>query len=407
MVAALLVPILLSARFSMSSGARSILLPVILIVVVDVLAFTMILPLLPFYAEHFGATPAQVGALTSVFALGSLLAGPVLGRWSDRYGRRRVLLLSQAGTLTGLLIVAGAPSLSWVFAGRIVAGLTAGNLAVAQATIADVTEPSRRARVFGLIGAAFGLGFLIGPGISALLVKFGFVAPLLGAAALSMVSIGCTLRFIPRRTRASDAPAAAPPTRRALLATPGLRGLLAQFFGFTLSFSTFTAGLALFCERRYTWNGHAFGASEVGFVFAAVGFWGLIVQGGLIRPLLKRMGEQRLATLGCLLAALGFALLAPGGGSLWLFALSAVVSGLGTGVVRPSLMGLISQTVSQDAQGVVIGLTQSLQSGSMVIGGLLSGFLIHQGALAAYALAAAGFIAAAGALGGLRGQRKS
>ncbi len=386
----------------MTTGTRNLLLPVILIVIVDVLAFTMILPLLPFYAEHFGATPLEVGILTSTFALASLIAGPILGRWSDRFGRRPVLMLSQAGTLIGLLIAAWAPSLAWVFVGRIVAGLTAGNLAVAQATIADVTEPAKRSRNFGLIGAAFGLGFLIGPAISAGLVHFNLVAPLLGAAALTVVSLICTTLMIPSKTRVDGATDEPAPTRKQVFAIPGLKLLLAQFFGYTLSFSTFTAGLALFCERRYTWNGRPFHVSEVAWVLAAVGLWGLVVQGGLIRPLLKRLGERRLIAIGFACTALGFALLAPtsllGLGGLGLFAVAGLISGLGTGVVRPSLMGLISQTAPPNAQGVVIGFTQSLQSASMVVGGLLSGALIHADLLGGYALIAAALAAGAGLL---------
>ena len=390
----------------MTTRTRNVLLPVLLIVVVDVLAFTMILPLLPFYAEHFGATPLQVGALTSVFALASLIAGPVLGRWSDRHGRRPVLMLSQAGTLIGLLVAAWAPSLTWVFVGRIIAGLTAGNLAVAQATIADVTEPSKRSRTFGLIGAAFGFGFLIGPAISVGLFKINLVGPLLGAAALTVVSLICTTTMIPSKTRVIDQIEPPPLSRRALLAIPGLRLLLAQFFGYTLSFSTFTAGLALFCERRYTWNGRPFHVAEVGWVLAAVGLWGLVVQGGLIRPLLKRFGERRLVAIGFASTALGFALLAPtsllGLSGLGLFAVAGLISGLGTGVTRPSLMGLISQTAPPTAQGSVIGFTQSLQSASMVVGGLLAGALIHADALGGYALIVAAFAAIAGLLALLR-----
>lgn len=390
----------------MTKGPRSILLPIILIVIVDVLAFTMILPLLPFYAEHFGATPFEVGMLTGSFALASLIAGPVLGRWSDLYGRRRVLLVSQGGTLAGLLIAAWAPTLAWLFVGRIVAGLTAGNLSVAQATIADVTEPAKRARNFGLIGAAFGLGFLIGPAISAVLVKAGLIAPLLGAAALTVVSMVFTMLMIPAKTRVSDE--AEPPSmsRSEIFRRPGLPLLLVQFFGYVLSFSTFTSGLALFMERRYTWHGQPFHVAQVGWALAAVGLWGLLVQGGLIRPLLKRFGERKLVTIGFSCMAIGFGLLAPsvlfGVGGLTLFAIAGLIAGLGTGFTRPSLMGLISQAAPPSAQGVVIGSTQSMQAAAMTIGGPLSGFLINSGMLSGYALITAAIAAIGGLLAVLR-----
>src|SRR5258708_36410296 len=143
---------------------KSPLLPIFLIVMVDVLGLTIMLPLLPFYAEHFGASPTVVGLLVSTFALSQLIAGPVLGQISDRVGRKPVLTVSQMGTFAGFLVLAYAPNLFFVFLARIIDGLTAGNLSIAQAYIADVTTPKERARAFAVIGIAFGIGFLIGPG---------------------------------------------------------------------------------------------------------------------------------------------------------------------------------------------------------------------------------------------------
>src|SRR5580693_4355995 len=165
---------------------RSPLLPIFLIVLVDVLGMTIILPLLPFYAEHFGASALQVGLLVSTYALCQLVAGPVLGQWSDRMGRRKPLLIvSQLGTFAGFLILASAHSLWVVFLSRVIDGLTAGNLSLAQAYIADVTEPEHRAKSFGIIGIAFGIGFLIGPATSGFLSQYGYTYPILAAAALS------------------------------------------------------------------------------------------------------------------------------------------------------------------------------------------------------------------------------
>src|SRR2546422_9997264 len=145
---------------------RSPLLPIFLIVVVDILGLTIMLPLLPFYAEHFGASPAVVGLLVSTYAVCQLVAGPVLGQLSDHLGRKPVLTASQVGTFVGFLVLAYAPNLFFVFLARVIDGLTAGNLSIAQAYIADVTAPKERARAFAVIGIAFGIGFLIGPGAS-------------------------------------------------------------------------------------------------------------------------------------------------------------------------------------------------------------------------------------------------
>src|SRR5207244_1988253 len=176
---------------------ESPLLSIFLIVLVDVLGLTIILPLLPFYAESMGATPATVGLLVSTYALCQLIAGPPLGHLSDRIGRRPVLLVSQVGTCIGFLILAYAHTLWLVFLARIIDGLTAGNLTVAQAYIADVTDVENRTKSFGLIGIAFGLGFLAGPGISGFLAQYGNTYPIFAAAGLSFTSIMCTYFLLP------------------------------------------------------------------------------------------------------------------------------------------------------------------------------------------------------------------
>src|SRR2546430_1946456 len=185
---------------------KSPLLPIFLIVIVDVLGLTIILPLLPFYAESLGASPRVVGLLVSAYAICQFFAGPPLGHLSDRVGRRPVLLVSQIGTCIGFLILAFANSLWLVFLARIIDGLTAGNLTVAQAYISDVTEPQHRAKAFGIIGVAFGLGFLVGPAITGFLADFGNQYPILAAAGLSFTSIMATYFLLP-----STAPHPAPP----------------------------------------------------------------------------------------------------------------------------------------------------------------------------------------------------
>src|SRR6059058_1348652 len=176
---------------------KSPLFSIFLIVLVDVMGLTIILPLLPFYAESFGATPAVVGLIVATYAFCQLIAGPPLGHLSDRVGRRPVLLVSQMGTFAGFLILASARALWMVFLARIIDGLTAGNLTVAQAYISDVTTPENRAKSFGMIGIAFGLGFLIGPAFSGYLAQFSHVYPILAAAGLSFTSIMCTYFLLP------------------------------------------------------------------------------------------------------------------------------------------------------------------------------------------------------------------
>jgi DHA1 family tetracycline resistance protein-like MFS transporter len=374
---------------------KSPLVPIFLIVSVDVLGLTIILPLLPFYAEHFGASPTVVGLLVSTYAFCQLIAGPMLGRLSDRTGRRPLLLVSQMGTFIGFLILAFADSLWLVFLSRIIDGLTAGNLSLAQAYISDVTQPEERAKSFGLIGIAFGMGFLIGPGISGYLSQFGYQYPILVAAGLSLTSILATYFLLPTtKPVASDD---AVPRKFTLLdwgnyvryfRQPGLAPLLWQFFAFTFTFSMFMSGFALFSERRFTWQGRPFGPREVGFVLAYLGFLGVILQGGLIGRLVKAFGEQKLLRAGFFLgmvglAALGFTYTIP------MLLVFSAISSSGTGVVRPIATSLITQKASRSEQGVVLGLTQSLNSVSAIIAPAISGLLIDHSLLTAWALAAA------------------
>ncbi len=387
---------------------RSPLLAIFLIVVVDILGLTIMLPLLPFYAEHFGASPTVVGLLVSTYALCQLVAGPVLGQLSDHLGRKPVLTASQIGTFAGFLVLAYAPNLFFVFLARIIDGLTAGNLSIAQAYIADVTAPKDRARAFAVIGIAFGIGFLIGPGASGYLTShFGYQVPILCAATLSLLSILGTTFLLPAvpaypeemqpatAQQELEAPIAPGGKRLRILdwgtylqyfRRPALGGLLLEFFLFTFAFATFTSGFALFAERRFTWHGAAFGPREVGYVFMYSGFLGILVQGSMRQGVLvRRVGEVRLVTLGFLAGSLGYGLL---GASFGIAALlfAATLASFGNGVLRPSLTSLITQQVSRGEQGLVLGLNQSLLSIAQIVGPAIAGALIDRGHLTLWAL---------------------
>lgn len=397
---------------------RSPLLPIFLIVMVDILGLTIMMPLLPFYAEHFGATPFGATMLVSIYAACSLVAGPLLGRISDSAGRKPVLLVSQAGTFIGFLILAYANALWLVFLSRIIDGLTAGNLSLAQAYIADVTAPRNRAKSFAVIGIAFGIGFLFGPALSGVLAQasVGQVARLIGihsslqypilvAAGLSLTSILCTATLLPStpprpaeepNLPSAEVPQEAPPAGRRLrlldwgtyaqyFRRPVLAGLLWEFFLFTLAFATFTSGFALFAERRFTWHGVPFGPKQVGYVFAYSGFLGIILQGGLIGRLVKRFGEVRLITVGFLAAAIGYCLLGLSN-TIALLLIAATFASFGSGVLRPALTSLITQNVSRAEQGVVLGLSQSLQSIALIVGPAIAGALIARGFLTTWGL---------------------
>jgi len=375
---------------------RSPLLSIFLIVLVDVLGLTIILPLLPFYAESLGATPRVVGLLVSAYAICQLIAGPPLGHLSDRVGRRPVLLVSQIGTCIGFLILAYAQTLWLVFLARIIDGLTAGNLTVAQAYIADVTDVENRTKSFGFIGIAFGVGFLIGPGISGFLAQFGNTYPIFAAAALSFTSILCTYFLLP-----SVVPHPHPELERGLsrfgaltqsFKDKELGPMLWQFFTFTFAFSTFFSGFALFAERRFTHNGLPFGTKEVGYVFAFSGLIGVLIQGGGMGALVKAFGESRLVKMGFATMTVGFALLGGVYGIPYLLLAVALLT-FGSAILRPSLTALITARTARHRQGMVIGLMQSLMSISQIVAPVIAGFLIQTQFLSTWAFAGSVFCA--------------
>jgi len=385
------------------------LLPIFLIVLVDVFALTLVIPLLAIYAEQFGATPFQATLLIAVFAACQLVSGPVLGRTSDRIGRKPMLLVSQVGTLIGLLVMASATSLAMIFVGRVIDGSTAGNLSLAQAWIADNTKPEERAKSFALIGIAFGLGFFLGPSVTGYLSQYGLRAPIYAAAAMSATSILCTATLLRTvRPGAGCADDAGPAGRRLgvfewgayarYFRQPVLGRLLAQFFAFAFAFATFTSGFALFAERTFAWHGKPFGPREVGYLFAYAGFLGIILQGGLIGRLVERFGERPLSTAGFLAMSAAYLLLGlvDHVGPL---VVVATLAAFGQGVLRPTLTSLVSRWARADEQGVVLGLTQSLGSVAQITAPPLAGWLIGHALLSEWAFVASAAAAAGLALG--------
>ena len=373
------------------------LLPVFLIVLVDVFGMTLVIPLLAIYAESFGATPLQATLLVSVFAVCMLLSGPLIGHASDRHGRKPLLLISQIGTFIGFIVLARATSLWMIYLSRVIDGATAGNLSIAQAYIADNTPPEHRAKAFGLIGIAFGLGFFIGPALTGFLAgHYGNTTPIYLAAAMSATSILATATLLksggPARTEAVRWAPFDWRTYAQYFARPALRPLLLQFLFFMLSFSMFISGFALFAERRFEWNGRPFGPREIGYVFGFVGFLGIILQGLLIGRLVKRFGEVTLAAAG--FAALVFGYLALGlATAVSLLLIVAVVSGFGNGVLRPSLTSLITHQAGQHEQGVVLGITQSLSSIAAIAAPIIAGMLIERQMLTHWAWVSAAMAA--------------
>ena len=362
-------------------------------------------PLLPFYAERLGASPTQVGWLVGAYAFCQLFSGPVLGRLSDTIGRKPLLIVSQIGTMVGFLITAFASTLWVVFLGRMVDGATAGNLTIAQAYIADVTRPEERAKSFGMIGIAFGLGFLVGPAISGFLAAYDYRYPMFAAAFMSFTSVMATTFLLPSVRPAPRTSGASGSAGRRLSVVqwgeyfryfkqPRLAPMLWQFLLFTFSFSLFISGYPLFCERRLSWHGQPFGPEQTGYSWAYVGFLGIFLQGPAMGRLVRHFGERTLNLAGFAAYAAGYGLLALTH-SVPMLILTSTVLVLG-GLVRPTLTSLISQSAPREEQGVIMGLTQSLTSISQIAAPPLGGLLIEHNLLTAW-----GILAAAITLGGL------
>jgi MFS family permease len=366
---------------------------VYLTVFVDLVGFGIILPLLPFYAESFGATGVGVGALLTAYSAAQFLGAPALGRLSDRVGRRPVLLMSLGGSAVSLFLSGLAPTLALLLAARALAGLFGGSIAAAQAVIADLTTPEERAKYMGFLGASIGLGFVFGPALGASLARFGFGTAAFVAAGLAAANLAFAFFRLPE-TRG--------PARRALASSrfglgplaAGLRQanvgrLLGAMFLSTLAFVAMEATFALLGEVRF-----ALDARRLGLVFAYVGIVIVIVQGGLVGRLAPRIGERALATVGALtmgasLAALPFV---PSFGTAL-----AVLGGLavGQGLTSPMLATLLSRTSGADEQGGLLGLGQSLAAAARAVGPLAAGWLYDRGVEIPYVIAAALMLVAA------------
>ncbi|MBI4491835.1 MAG: MFS transporter [Chloroflexi bacterium] len=372
---------------------RSPLLVVYLAVFVDLLGFGIILPVLPFYAERLGASGVWVGALLTAYSAAQFVGAPLLGRLSDRVGRRPVLLLSLAGSALSLTLTGLAGTLALLLIGRTLAGLFGGSIATAQAYIADVTRPAERAKYMGLLGASIGMGFVFGPALGAGLSGFGFGAAAFAAAGLAAANLAFGwFALAESRPAGRAAPLRAwPPLANLPLALqrPSLGRTLGSTFLATFAFVSMEATFALFGERRFGLD-----AAGLGLVFTYVGVVIAVVQGGLIGRLNARYGERALATTGALL--MGLALLAiPLAPS---FALALVVLGvlaLSQGLATPTLSSLLSRQSGAHEQGRVLGLGQSLSAAARAVGPLLAGWLFDRGVSLPYLVGAALALAAA------------
>ncbi|AMV37390.1 Tetracycline resistance protein, class B [Planctomyces sp. SH-PL62] len=371
-------------------GLRSPLGLVILIVLIDLLGFSLVMPLLGPFAKEYQLEGWRVGLLFAAFPICQLVAGPILGRLSDRHGRRPILVLSQAGTALSFVILGLARDYPTMLLGRMLDGASGGNIMVAQAYVADVTKPEHRARGMGMIGMAFGLGFVLGPLLGGLMQDLPLPpgwhlrTPFLAAAGFSTIALIMVIARLPESLPAGSKPrqAARVLSRRGLadvFRLEGVGSLALIAFLSILAWAALEGTFAVFLQRRMGWT-----PKGAAFAFAATGLLSAIVQGGLIRTLVPRFGELRLILSGGLLAGVGFAIVAaaPGTGILPL-AVAITLFAVGSGLLSPSIMGLLSRITPASEQGAVFGALTSIQTLARIVSYLIGNVLLDRVSLSA------------------------
>jgi multidrug resistance protein len=355
--------------------ARSPLAIIFVTIFIDLIGFGIVIPVLPLYASRFGASETVVGLLLASYSAMQFIFAPILGKLSDRIGRRPVLLLSLIGTSIGFLVMGFADSLWLLFAARVIDGISGGNISTAQAYIADVTPPAERSRGMGLIGAAFGLGFIFGPAIGGLMSQVSPSAPFFFAAALAAANATALYFFLPESLSEASRRDRERAALAAVLEQSGswqLSAIMATYFFATVAFAMLTATYALFANQRF-----GFDVTHTGYLFAYLGLLGALIQGGLLGRLVKVTGDKMLAVIGtAIFAASLFAL--PLSDNLTILLVTSTGIAIGNSFVTPTLNALASKSVGTNWQGRVLGIMSSVASLARIIGPVLGGFLLSR-----------------------------
>jgi len=376
-----------------------------LTVFIDVLGFGIVIPVLPIYAEHFGATTLQIGWLVGIFSLMQFFFAPVWGSISDRIGRKPVLLIGLLGTVISYILMGLADTVVLLFVARFLSGIGGANIGAAQAYLADISTPENRARAMGLLGAAFGLGFVFGPALGGWAgAQFNYAAPMYIAAGLSFLNIISVILFLPESHRPGSG------KRQALF--PGIFAhvrrqqyfwSIAVYFLVILGFSMMTTLFALYLKHRFDLT-----ILHTGYILAGIGMIGVIIQGGLIGRLVKRFGETSVALAGTLcmcagLAGLGFS------SSFGMMLFTSALIGVGNSLIMPTISALCSKAADVEWQGRALGLMQSGGSLARAVGPVMAGFLLSVGVGPGHyaflpLIVASVFLAMAGAVMGILSQ---
>jgi DHA1 family tetracycline resistance protein-like MFS transporter len=351
---------------------KSPLLILFTTVFVDLLGFGIVIPISPYYAEKYGASGLEVGLLMSSYSLMQLIFSPFWGSLSDRIGRRPIILMSLLGSAISYLIFGLADSLSLLFISRLFAGIFGANISTSQAYISDATSAENRAKGMGLIGAAFGLGFVIGPFFGGFFSQFGYRVPALVASGICALNFLSALINLPETEKRETKPREE--TRklggiRSVFSAPILGTMVFLTFLITFAFSNLEATFALFAEKRY-----GFGSAETGYLFGYIGIIMAVIQGGVVGRLASRFGEKNLLVAGTVAMLAGFFLI-PLVSDFYLLLAALALTGFGIGINNPSLNSLISKRSDPGAVGAVMGVSQSMGSLARILGPMCGGVL--------------------------------
>jgi DHA1 family tetracycline resistance protein-like MFS transporter len=354
------------------------LIIIFITIFIDLLGFGMVIPLLPFYAQEFNATPWQIGLLVSSYSWMQFFFAPFLGSLSDKYGRRPVLFWSILGSGIGYLMIGLANTLTIIFIGRIFGGIMGANLSTAQAYIADVTTKENRAKGMGLFGMAFGFGFIFGPALAGILSKFGHAIPFYVAAGLSFLNV-ILLYFILPESKKFGEEIIREKNRFAELGEffkdSYFSKLIVEYFLVIMSFSMMNAAFAFYTQHNFNYD-----ASQTGYVLAFVGLIAAIIQGGLLGKLTKSFGEVLLVIVGCIfLAATLFVVpyISKDFGGITGLLIGSGLFAFGNSIASPSLMTLASKNATEHEQGRSLGVMQSAASLARAISPTITGFLLN------------------------------
>jgi MFS family permease len=365
-------------------------LPVLFsIIVIDLIGFGIVLPVLPFYADEYGASALALGVLFTSHSAMQALFAPLWGRLADRIGRRPVMLLTIAGTSAALLVLGLADSLAQLFVARILSGIFAANISVATAYISDVTDEHERTRWMGMVGASFGVGFILGPAIGGPLALFGYGVPMLVAAGLAAANFLYAVAVLkePQTHRAAAAEGA---VRIRVLASPTVRNLCFTYFLFTFAVTQLETVFAYYMKDTF-----AYGVLGVTVILVLMAFVMVGIQGGAIRSLVDRHGEKTLLLSGVSLMGVAFFAI-PWPGSVGILLVPLILSSMGRAVSQPSILGMVSFEATPMTRGAVMGTFQASASMARVFGPLAAGALYDWRHPAPFLLASALLVVALG-----------